>query len=504
MAKRLLLNILVDVLDDYVEGLSIENLKLGVLSGKIELNNLQLKRTGLDKLNLPISITHGSLKQLKLKVPWTALESKPVRVIIDGVYLQAGPLDVSSLSPEQLRKMASDAKRQKLKAAEDAVMAAGQSPEDMQEKNQKASYIQQLTAKIVDNIEITLTNVHIRYEDNLTIPGTTLSAGITVASISLVTTDSHWNEAFIARESKLKTSAIRKLGKLENLGIYWNRSSRALDPLSPSDWEHAMQNMIYTSEDNSGRPKDDKVASRSGVGSKGPRIGGKGKGDWTEKNSFDDYRCLDYILATPNSLTVKIIHTERPSEGEPKIDMMIGSTSFALHLDKVVYQQALGVGAMFGLLDKQKQIALLRPLRRPTRDPRGWWHYAYKLITGRTVSTASKVERGSYDDQICWRGLSCASTLLSLSIFLSLSLSLSLSFSLSLSLSLILPLSHSPSFFLCLFLFLSLSLSLSLTLSLPSPLYLYSLSRTSINQLVTCILAARVQCLQFFYADFRC
>jgi vacuolar protein sorting-associated protein 13A/C len=111
MAKRLLLNILVDILGTYVEGLSIENLKVGVLSGKIELHNLQLKRTGLDNLNLPISVTHGSLKSLILKIPWTALESKPVRVVIDGVYLQAGPLDVSTLSPDQLRKMAYDATR---------------------------------------------------------------------------------------------------------------------------------------------------------------------------------------------------------------------------------------------------------------------------------------------------------------------------------------------------------------------------------------------------------
>ena len=56
MAKRLLLNILVDVLDDYVEGLSIENLKLGVLSGKIELNNLLLKRTALDNANRQIQL----------------------------------------------------------------------------------------------------------------------------------------------------------------------------------------------------------------------------------------------------------------------------------------------------------------------------------------------------------------------------------------------------------------------------------------------------------------
>ena len=389
MAKRLLLNILIEFLDDYVEGLSIENLKLGVLSGKIELYNLQLKQTGLDKLNLPLSVTHGSLKQLKLKVPWTALESKPVRVILDGLYLQAGPLDVSSLTPDQLKKMAFDVKRGRLKAAEDAVMTANQSPEGIQEKTQKASYIQQLTAKIVDNIEITLTNVHIRYEDSLTIPGTTISAGITIASITLVTTDDYWNEAFVARETKSKASAIHKLGKLENLGVYWNTNSRELHPLSANKWEAAMQNLIYITPKHNQGLKDYEKKGPKHINTKKtviPRIDTA-----IDDGGYGDYRSLDYLLSTPNSLTVKVVHTERPSSGEPKIDLAIDSTSLLLNLDKVVYQQIIGVSVVFSLLEKQKQIALLRPLRRPTRDPRGWWHYAYKLITGSTVSNTSKV-----------------------------------------------------------------------------------------------------------------
>lgn len=43
MAKALLLNALHDVLADYVVGLSPESLKVGVWSGKIVLNELQVK-----------------------------------------------------------------------------------------------------------------------------------------------------------------------------------------------------------------------------------------------------------------------------------------------------------------------------------------------------------------------------------------------------------------------------------------------------------------------------
>ena len=56
----LLLNILLETLGEYVDGLSAENLKLGVWSVEIELNNLKLKDGVLEHLNLPIVVIHGS------------------------------------------------------------------------------------------------------------------------------------------------------------------------------------------------------------------------------------------------------------------------------------------------------------------------------------------------------------------------------------------------------------------------------------------------------------
>ena len=95
MAKALLLNALVDILGDFVEGLTAENLKVGVFSGKIVLKNLQLNREGIEKLNLPLTVVKGYLELLEIKIPWTHLESQPVRINIDGVYLLVSPLDKS-------------------------------------------------------------------------------------------------------------------------------------------------------------------------------------------------------------------------------------------------------------------------------------------------------------------------------------------------------------------------------------------------------------------------
>jgi len=66
MAKQILLNVLQDVLGDFVEGLESENLKLGVFSGKISLEHLKIKTEALQNLSLPIEVRHGSLKKLGL------------------------------------------------------------------------------------------------------------------------------------------------------------------------------------------------------------------------------------------------------------------------------------------------------------------------------------------------------------------------------------------------------------------------------------------------------
>ena len=224
MAKRLLLNVLVSVLGDYVEGLTEENLKLGVWSGEIVLNNLQVNRSILQRLNLPVVIVHGSVKNLQVRIPWASLESNPVRITIDGIYLQLSPLDLSVLNAEDLTARALSMKQYKLseadKALESSMQVARQSTENLA---QNASYWQRLTTTIVDNIEVTLTNFHVRYEDCMTLPHSPFSAGVTLDSFTLKATNKDWQESFHARASSQTINGIVaafKLANISNLGAY--------------------------------------------------------------------------------------------------------------------------------------------------------------------------------------------------------------------------------------------------------------------------------------------
>jgi vacuolar protein sorting-associated protein 13A/C len=141
MAKRLLLNVLLQVLGDFVEGLTEDNLKIGVWSGEVVLENLTLSKTLLRRFNSPLALKHGFVKRMELIVPWATLESNPVKILIDGVNLILEPVDLSSLQPEAIRESMLANKFYKLNKADKAYQP--------NESEEASTYFQRLTAKIL-------------------------------------------------------------------------------------------------------------------------------------------------------------------------------------------------------------------------------------------------------------------------------------------------------------------------------------------------------------------
>jgi vacuolar protein sorting-associated protein 13A/C len=87
-----------------------------------------------------------------------------------------------------------------------------------------ASFTAQLVTKIVDNLQISINNIHIRYEDDVSNPGHRFALGITLHKLSAQSTDGQWNETFIEQAS----DAIHKLCKLDCLAVYLNTETDSL------------------------------------------------------------------------------------------------------------------------------------------------------------------------------------------------------------------------------------------------------------------------------------
>jgi vacuolar protein sorting-associated protein 13A/C len=116
---------------------------------------------------------------------------------------------------EDDEKRAQAAKRERLESAEQfASKTATHAPDDAA-KNE--GYLAALQNKILNNLQVTVENIHIRYEDDQSCPGHPLAAGVTLSSFTAKTTNEGWEIL-----TKFPEKAPPTSHKVEHI---WDRAS---------------------------------------------------------------------------------------------------------------------------------------------------------------------------------------------------------------------------------------------------------------------------------------
>ncbi|KAF3677911.1 hypothetical protein FXO37_04600 [Capsicum annuum] len=199
--------------------------------GDVVLKDLKLKAEALNLLKLPVTVTAGFVGTITLQfsvlsvnikffgnllayvqVPWKSLGKEPVIVLIDRVFILAHPV-VDGRS---------------LKEAESATLEA-LSRSKLGSPPAGNSWLGSLIGTIIGNLKISITNVHVRYEDSVSLvdflllhimgghkfsnPGHPFSCGVTLAKLAAVTMDEQGNETFDT------SGALDKLRKVQALEI---------------------------------------------------------------------------------------------------------------------------------------------------------------------------------------------------------------------------------------------------------------------------------------------
>ncbi|KAM1034247.1 hypothetical protein ACFX2J_037492 [Malus domestica] len=183
-------NLLQRYLGDYVRGLNKEALKISVWRGDVELKNMQLKPEALNALELPVKVKAGFLGSVKLKVPWSRLGQDPVLVSLDRIFLLAEPeTQVEGSSEDAVQ----EAKKNRIREMEMKLLERTQ----QLKSDMNTSWLGSLISTIIGNLKLSISNIHIRYEDIESNPGHPFAAGITLESLSAMTVDSNGNETFV-------------------------------------------------------------------------------------------------------------------------------------------------------------------------------------------------------------------------------------------------------------------------------------------------------------------
>ena len=116
------------------------------------------------------------------------LGNQPVEILVEDVYLLVTPSPQTSTNPEEDEARAQSAKAERLENAELLHVRGqteGQSGEQclsvlspsflalliQAESTQSQGLVQSIIAKIINNVQVTIRNIHVRYEDKLSVPG---------------------------------------------------------------------------------------------------------------------------------------------------------------------------------------------------------------------------------------------------------------------------------------------------------------------------------------------
>jgi hypothetical protein len=233
-----------------------------------------------------------------------------------------------------------------------------------------------LAKKIVDNLEIKLSHIHVRYEDDTTFPGETFSCGCTLESFLVTTTDEKWSETFVNRDAKKDGSASVnfKLAKSSNFGVYWNIKSPGYGNLAYEEWKNIMKSCIV----------DIPVPTAAAVSSS------KAKTTSPTAVTSSERLKLTYIIEPSNYGQLKITHNESPTV-VPQLSIRFESSDLKLHFDKLQMRQSMK--AMFTMQAMQEKMHLLkhRPLESAVQKPWQWWEYMLILIAKKPDLLEKKV-----------------------------------------------------------------------------------------------------------------
>ncbi|KAF5355629.1 hypothetical protein D9756_003767 [Leucocoprinus leucothites] len=303
------------ILAPYVENLDLNQVNYGIGQGQLTLRNLRLKKGALDKFQLPVDVQEGHLGKFTLSLHWMNLGNQPVEILVEDIYLLVVPTAENQADPEEEEQRAQAAKAERLENAELLHMqgqAAG-----MQESPQSQGLWESLLNKIINNVQVTVKNIHVRYEDKYSVPGHPFAAGLTLASFATFSVNERWQPAFI----KSTAGSIHKLSKLESLALYFDTDEGSMAGLPPEEALKKFTMMITHGPENT-------------------------------KHQF---------ILKPVSGEGRVIVNHRIDKSTPRFDIQLLFDEIGIVLDRDQYRDILSLLDMYHVYLRQHQYRRYRP-----------------------------------------------------------------------------------------------------------------------------------------------
>ncbi|KAM4808096.1 intermembrane lipid transfer protein VPS13A [Rhinophrynus dorsalis] len=335
--ESLVVDVLNRFLGDYVVNLDSSQLKLGIWGGAVALKNLEIKENALSQLEVPFKVKAGHIGNLDLKIPWKNLYTQPVEAVLDGVYLLIVPIASIKYDAEKEEKQFLELKQRELQRIEEAKQKVADQEKPKEEKQD--TFVEKLVTQVIKNLQVKISNIHIRYEDDITNPKCPLSFGVSLQNLSLQTSDKNWNPCLHDESAKL----FYKLVRLDNLFAYWNVKS---DMFYHQSYNEALGTLKYGIATHNMIPEGYDFVFRP--------ISGRAKLRMNPRSDVDF--------------------------SSPKIDLNVNLQDIALEFNKLQYHSVMELLESIDFMSRNVPYRKFRPDVCVHNNARKWWNYAINGI----------------------------------------------------------------------------------------------------------------------------
>ena len=167
--ENLLAPLLERFLGQYIVDLPREQLRVGVWSGVVRLENVRLKPAAFDHLKLPFAVREGTigLVELKLALKTVLLSARqhPFVITLDAISVTASPRTEDEWAAEPAAKRALALKRAALAAAAAEIAATKKRKGRSSAPASSSAVLDALWAPLLDRLRLKVGSVHVRFAD---------------------------------------------------------------------------------------------------------------------------------------------------------------------------------------------------------------------------------------------------------------------------------------------------------------------------------------------------
>ncbi|CBN76641.1 conserved unknown protein [Ectocarpus siliculosus] len=177
------MRVLQQQLSKYIHNIELE--ELGLMGGDVVLENLELRKDVLHDIggiSTDYDFSRGFIKELRIHIPWTRLQSRPIEIKVKTVEIIITPIThAASHRPSTRRSRTGPHSRHGGRSTDEQAAPAGVS-----------GWMQQLLTKVLANMSIEVSNLVLKYED----ADVVLSAALKSLVCFSADPDREWTPAF--------------------------------------------------------------------------------------------------------------------------------------------------------------------------------------------------------------------------------------------------------------------------------------------------------------------